>query len=101
MFFPVLLQILNMNGQSTFDGLKEKLKQEEWPSTYMFKFIMPNDNESISKLLNIFGTANKQQMHNSRNGNYVSITIEELMISAEDVIDKYEKAAKLKGVISL
>ena len=101
MFFPVLLQILNMNEQSPFDGLKHKLEQEEWPSTYMFKFIMPNDNESISKLLNIFGTANKQQLHNSRKGNYVSITIEELMMSAEDVIDKYEKAAQLKGVISL
>jgi putative lipoic acid-binding regulatory protein len=90
-----------MNKQSPFDGLRQKLEQEEWPSTYMFKFIMPNENETVTRLLNIFGTANKQQMHNSRNGKYVSITIEELMLSATDVIEKYEKAAQLKGVISL
>jgi len=90
-----------MNEQSLFDGLRQKLEQEEWPSTYMFKFILPNDNESITRLLNIFGTANKQQMQNSRNGKYVSITIEELMLSADDVIEKYEKAAQLKGVMSL
>ncbi len=90
-----------MNEQSIFEGLRQKLEQEEWPSTYMFKFILPNDNESITRLLNIFGTANKQQMQNSRNGKYVSITIEELMLSAADVIEKYEKAAQLKGVMSL
>lgn len=90
-----------MDEQSPFYGLKKQLEQEAWPSAYLFKFILPNENESISKLLNIFGTANRQQMHNSRNGKYVSITIEELMFSADDVIDKYEKAAKLKGVISL
>ena len=90
-----------MNEQSPFDGLRQKLEQEEWPSTYMFKFIMPNENETVTRLLNIFGTANKQQMQNSRNGKYISITIEELMLSASDVIEKYEKAAQLKGVISL
>lgn len=90
-----------MNTPSPFDGLRQKLEQEEWPATYLFKFILPNENENISKLLNIFGTDNNQQMHNSRNGKYVSITIEELMLSAGDVIEKYEKAALLKGVISL
>lgn len=90
-----------MNAQSPFDGLRQKLEQEEWPSTYMFKFILPNENEIISRLLTIFGTTNKQQMHNSKTGKYVSITIEELMLSAADVIDKYEKAAQIKGVISL
>lgn len=90
-----------MSNSSIFEGLRNKLENEEWPSTYLFKFILPNDNESISKLLNIFGTENKQQMQNSRNGKYVSITIEELMMSADDVIEKYEKAALLKGVMSL
>lgn len=90
-----------MSNSSIFEGLRNKLENEEWPSTYLFKFILPNDNESISKLLSIFGTENNQQMQNSRNGKYVSITIEELMMSADDVIVKYEKAALLKGVMSL
>ena len=90
-----------MNEHSIFEGLRQKLEQEEWPATYMFKFILPNENESISKLLNIFGTANNQHMQNSRNGKYISITIEELMLSADDVIEKYERAAQLKGIMSL
>jgi len=90
-----------MSEQSIFGGLHGKLLREEWPSTYLFKFILPNNNELISKLLNIFGTDNKQSIHPSRNGNYVSISIEELMLSANDVIDKYEKASVLKGVMSL
>jgi putative lipoic acid-binding regulatory protein len=90
-----------MDAQSPFDGLKKQLEREEWPSAYLFKFILPNENESISKLLNIFGTENRQLMYSSRNGKYVSITIEEFMLSADEVIEKYEKAAKLKGVISL
>ena len=90
-----------MDNQSAFVGLRQKLEQEDWPSTYLFKFILPNENETISKLLNIFSTDNKQQLRNSRNGKYISISIEELMMSADDVIAKYEKAALLKGVISL
>ncbi len=90
-----------MSEQSIFDGLKGKLENEEWPSTYLFKFIMPNDSEVISKLLNLFSTDNKQSIQPSSKGNYVSISIEEVMFSAEDVIQKYEQASKLKGVMSL
>jgi putative lipoic acid-binding regulatory protein len=90
-----------MNNNSIFDGLRSKLENEEWPSTYLFKFIMPNDNETISKLLNIFSTDNKQNIQPSSKGNYVSISIEEMMFSADDVIQKYEQASILKGVMSL
>lgn len=93
--------IFPMNDNSIFDGLRGKLENEEWPSAYLFKFIMPNENESISKLLNLFGTDNKQNIQPSSKGNYVSISIEEMMFSADDVIQKYEQAANLKGVISL
>jgi len=96
-----VLSILPMNDNSIFDGLRRKLENEEWPSTYLFKFIMPNDNETISKLLNLFGTDNKQNIQPSSQGNYVSISIEEMMFSADDVIRKYEQAAQLKGVMSL
>lgn len=95
------LYINMQESQSQFDGLRGKLEQEEWPAVYLFKFIMPNNHETISRLLNIFGTENKQQIQNSKNGNYVSITIHEMMMSANDVIEKYEQAALLKGVMSL
>jgi putative lipoic acid-binding regulatory protein len=90
-----------MKKESLFDGLRQKLEAEEWPSTYMFKFILPNDNERVSRLLALFGTINKQTLHESRNGNYVSITIEELMLSSDAVIHIYEEAAKIEGVMSL
>jgi len=40
-------------------------------------------------------------MHPSSNGNYMSITVKEVMMSVDDIIKIYEKAAEIKGVITL
>jgi hypothetical protein len=40
-------------------------------------------------------------MHPSRNGNYLSISAKELMLDVDSIIEKYTKAAQIKGVISL
>jgi putative lipoic acid-binding regulatory protein len=37
----------------------------------------------------------------SAGGKYVSITVKEMMLSAEEVIDRYEKASAIEGVIVL
>jgi putative lipoic acid-binding regulatory protein len=90
-----------MAESNIFDGLKAKLENEEWPAAYLFKFIMPNEEQLISRLLGVFGTENKQHIQPSSKGNYVSISIEEVMMTAEDVIEKYIKASEIKGVMSL
>jgi putative lipoic acid-binding regulatory protein len=39
--------------------------------------------------------------HQSGKGNYISVSVKEVMLSVDSIIEIYEKAAQIKGVISL
>ncbi|MFN6943868.1 MAG: DUF493 family protein [Cytophagaceae bacterium] len=81
-----------------FEGLREKLSQLDWPSFYMFKFIVPrNKEDEIFNILNNEDVGTKL----SRNGKYISITSCKYMSSEDEVINIYAQAAKVEGVISL
>mgnify|MGYP001365615840 CR=1 FL=1 len=84
-----------------FKKLYEQLEQEDWPRMYFFKFIAPSDSRTIALVTNIFEDENNITLRPSKKGNYTSISVKEVMMSAEAVISVYEKAAKIKGVISL
>jgi hypothetical protein len=84
-----------------FVKLFEQLEQEDWPKLYLFKFIAPSDSRTIALVTNIFNDENNITMRPSKKGTYTSISVKEIMTSAESVIEKYEKAAQIKGVISL
>ncbi|MDX1651848.1 MAG: DUF493 domain-containing protein [Brumimicrobium sp.] len=86
---------------SKFDKLQEQLEQLEWPSVYYFKFIAPNDPKTIALITALFNDKSNINMRPSSKGNYTSINIKEVMVSAAAVIDIYEEAAKIDGVISL
>lgn len=84
-----------------FEKLYEQLDQQEWPRMYFFKFIAPSDSRTIALITALFEDENNITLRPSTKGNYTSISIKEVMMSAADVINKYEKAAEIKGVISL
>ncbi len=74
----------------------------DWPTVYMFKFIVPSDNEKIAKVESLFDSNEATiSIRNSSKGNFVSITAKELMLSPEKVIDRYIQAEGIKGLISL
>ena len=87
--------------KDTFDreAFKTKLDQQtSFPSLYMFKFIVPNGKElEVEALL----PNNKMTLKHSSKGTYVSATIKAMMPSSEAILEVYEKAAKIEGVISL
>ena len=64
----------------------------------MFKFIVPSgmENEIQSLLPN-----NEMVLKSSSKGKYVSATIKAMMPDSQSIIDIYEKAAKIEGVIAL
>ena len=72
--------------------------QVDWPSDYMFKFIVPS--ASLDALKMIFGRI-PVRIRVSNKGNYVSVTAKMEMHSSEEVIAVYSAAAKVEGVISL
>lgn len=81
------------------DAFKEKLEaQISFPSLYMFKFIVLNgrENEVASLLPN-----NKMTLKESSKGKYVSATIKAMMPNSEAILEVYERASKIEGVISL
>lgn len=84
-----------------FEKLYKQLEQEDWPRLYFFKFIAPSDSRTIALVTGLFENENNITMRPSRKGNYTSISVKEVMMSAASVIDVYKKAAQIKGVISL
>lgn len=85
-----------------FEGLRKKLEaQEEWPGIYMFKFIIPNDNHRLAMVESLFGPEAQVTIHQSRKGNYLSISAKEMMMSADEVIQRYVRAAEIEGLIAL
>ncbi|MCC5923512.1 MAG: DUF493 family protein [Crocinitomicaceae bacterium] len=88
-----------MSGQ--FEALEKQLEKEEWPNVYFFKFISPSDNATIAKITSLFKSESNVNFRASSNGNYTSISVKEVMLSASEVIDIYEKVASFKGVIIL
>lgn len=81
--------------------LRSKLEKDSWPSVYMFKFILPSDNHKIALVESHFDDGAEINHQSSSNGKYISITIRQVMLTAESVIDIYKKIAELKGIISL
>lgn len=93
-----------MSGQNEGDwaSLKSKLEQEGgFPKVYMFKFIIPSDNQKLALVQALFGPEALVTMRSSKNGKYVSISAKELMLNAENIIERYKRGMEIEGVMAL
>lgn len=93
----------NNNNKEFYDKLKMRLEETtSWPSSYLYKFIIPSDKEKINKIEIIFdNTGAEIKTKKSSNGKYTSISILVNMKNADAVIEKYIEVGKIDGVISL
>lgn len=81
------------------DKFKELLDQSyQWPDYYDFKFIIKTDDKHLllEKLQGMQLTE-----HPSKNGTYTSVTARKLIHTTQEIIDIYESAGSVKGVMSL
>ena len=84
---------------SDHSGFKEKLDRvHQWPSLYMFKFIVPGEKEAEVKQL---FPKNVVTTRPSKNGKYVSVTAKVMVASPDQVVKIYEQAADIEGLIAL
>ena len=93
-----------MDGKEAFyKKLQWQLEETtQFPSDYLFKFIVPTTDNQVEEVENLFN--NKGAVINtkkSKTGKYVSVSIVLNIENAATVIDYYQKAAKIKGIISL
>lgn len=92
-----------MDKAEKYQKLKVQLEEGfEWPTVYMFKFIVPADNEKLAKIEALFNSEQAQiTTRESSKGNFISVTVKEMMIDPERVINRYLEAEEIGGVIAL
>jgi putative lipoic acid-binding regulatory protein len=85
--------------KNEWGSLREKLDQHyAWPALYTFKFIVPKEKEHEVTSLFPNHTAT---IRPSKNGNYISITLQMMMPSTESVISVYMATTEVEGIIAL
>lgn len=87
----------------TFDELKKKLEESitSFPYIYMFKFIIKADNKTMALVEVIFDNDAEIIQKQSSKGNFISITVKQVVMNVDEIITIYEKAAEIEGVMSL
>ncbi len=84
------------------DRLRMRLNEvHEWPSVYMFKMIFEPDEERLKAVLGLFPPESEVLRKYSSGGKYLSITVREVMMNADEVVKRYEEASNIGGVIIL
>ena len=91
------------SSEKDFDKLRKDLeKYQEWPSDYIYKFIIDNNHNKREELLSKFDlTQCRLSSKESSNKKYVSLTLIMHMNNANEVIDRYMEVSKIDGIISL
>ncbi len=101
----LLLDLMDQDKNTTefYERLKKQLQEDtEWPSPYLFKFIVPADLEKIAEIRAVFdGTDAEIATRDSSKGTYASVSVKVTMQSPDDVVKKYLEVSEVEGVISL
>ncbi len=85
-----------------YENLEQKLEEHhKFPSTYLFKFIVPNNLHSLAAVEALFSNKAVITTRESKNGKYISITGKEIILQSVEVITVYRKAESIKGLMSL
>lgn len=84
-----------------YDKLKVQLELQEWPNVYLFKFIVPNTSEKIAQVTALFDDSAELNLHVSTKGTYMSISAKELMMDVDSIIEKYNRASEIEGLVAL
>ncbi|GAA4042824.1 DUF493 family protein [Flavobacterium cheonanense] len=73
----------------------------EWPTEYLYKFIVPTDAKKIEEVENAFDNMGAViKTHQSKAGKYTSVSINVMMESPADVVEKYIEVSSIEGIIS-
>lgn len=84
-----------------FVSLRAQLEQEVWPAVYMFKFIIPNTPEKIAKTAALFDEGADMTFHPSSTGKYLSISVKEMMLDVDSIMEIYAGSKKIQGLMAL
>lgn len=91
------------NPDEFYSRLKTQLEEStQWPSLYLYKFIILTDAEKIKMVHTVFNnTGAVIDSKLSKNGKYTSLSIQVNLKNPDAVIAKYKEVGEIEGVISL
>jgi uncharacterized protein len=94
---------MDKKTEDFFVRLKENLANTSvWPNEYLFKFIVPTDNQKILEVENAFNNLGAViKTHQSKTAKYTSVSINVLMENPDTIINKYIQLSTIEGIISL
>jgi putative lipoic acid-binding regulatory protein len=94
---------MDNKSKEFFERLRGELeKSNQWPSLYLFKFIVPTDRDKIEAVENAFnGLGAVITTNKSKNGTYTAVSVNVQMESPDHVIEKYLAVYEIEGIISL
>lgn len=94
---------MDKNTEEFYDRLKTELDNSNtWPALYLFKFIVPTDNEKIKQVelaFDCLGAVIKTTQ--SKTGKFTSISVDVQMKDSQEIINKYIEVSTVEGIISL
>lgn len=99
----IIDQNTSKNPEEFYKSLREKLTEHHnFPEDYLFKFIIPTSEQKLTEIYQVFdGIKTTISNRDSKNGKYVSVTINAFVLDADHVIRIYQDVAKIEGVIML
>jgi len=68
---------------------------------YYFKFIVHNNQEKLNRVKELFADPSTITYNTSRDIKFISLSCKQWMPNAESIIDIYEKASLVDGLIAL
>jgi uncharacterized protein len=71
------------------------------PEIYMFKFIVPNNPQAHARAMALFDDSAQVDSRISGKGSYISITAREMMTSVDSILQRYNEAFQIPGLIAL
>lgn len=94
---------MDKKTEEFYDRLKTELDMSNtWPALYLFKFIVPTDNEKIKQVelaFDCLGAVIKTTQ--SKTGKFTSISVDVQMKDSQEIINKYIEVSTIEGIISL
>lgn len=91
-----------VDKEKYYKELEQKLEDyHKFPSTYLFKFIVPNNLHSLAEVEALFSEKAVVTTRESKTGKYISISGKEIILESSEVIRVYRSAEKIEGLMSL
>ena len=94
---------MDQQTKEFYDRLKVELDNSNtWPAIYLFKFIVPTDDEKIKRVEEAFDCMGAViNTKKSKTGKFTSISIDVTMKDSQEIVDKYLEVSTIEGIVSL